>query len=89
MKKLLYIITIVLLVSSCMKKPDFSNFTIELTIPLNEEITGENINQAKVTLNNLQKGYSRAAFVDSTGLIVFDMVEPGFYTATWQRQQYL
>ena len=82
MKKLLYIIPIVLILSSCMKEPDFNIFTVELNIPLNEEITSETIVNAKVLLNNLQKGYSNKAFVDSTGKVVFTMVEPGFYSAT-------
>ena len=82
MKKLLYLIPIVLLIFSCSKKPDFNTFSIELNIPLNEEITAETVANAKVILNNLQKGYSNNAFVDSAGKVVFAMVEPGFYSVT-------
>lgn len=82
MKKFIYIIIVVLLVSACIKDPDFNSYTIELKVILNEEITGQIINNAKVTLINLQKGYTIQAYMDSTGVMVFNSVEPGFYAAT-------
>ena len=82
MKKIIYLISIVLLVSSCMKKPDYNSYIIELTVPLGEEITPETVNNAKVTLINLQKGYTIEALMDSTGVILFTSIEPGFYSAT-------
>ncbi len=72
----------VLLVSSCIKEPDFNSYSIELQVPLNDTLTGELINNAKVTLLNTHKGYSIEALMDSTGILVFNSVEPGFYTGT-------
>lgn len=82
MKKLLYLLSIVLLISSCMKKPDYNSYTVELQVDLTDEITAEDIENSKITFNNLQKGYSIVAEMNSSGIIIFPMLEPGFYSAT-------
>ncbi len=86
MKKILYIISVVLIFSSCMKDPEFNAYNVEFNIPTNVEITLESIVGAKVFLNNVEKKYSQEAIVDAEGNVKFTMVEPGFYTATMSHQ---
>lgn len=86
MKKILYIISLVLFFSSCQKEPEFNAFSVELTIPFDIEITIESVIGAKVLLNNLEKNYSYESTVDANGKVNFSMVEPGFYTATMSHQ---
>lgn len=86
MKKILYIISFILVFSSCMKEPAFNAYTVELTIPLNIEISLESIVGAEVLLNNLEKKYAYEARVNSEGKVEFLNVEPGFYSATLSHQ---
>lgn len=86
MKKILYIISFVLLFSSCMKEPAFNSYSVELTIPLNVEVTLASVLGATVKLNNLEKNYSIESTINDQGNVVFTMVEPGFYSATLSHQ---
>jgi len=66
-----------------MKEPNFNSYTIKLIVPLKDTtLTAEDIKGAKVTLTNIQKGYKQEAYMDSTGVIEFYNIEPGFYMPT-------
>ena len=86
MKKILYIISFILVFSSCMKEPAFNAYNVELTIPLNVEVTMASVLGATVKLNNLEKNYSVESTVNDQGKVVFSMIEPGFYSATMSHQ---
>ncbi len=83
MKNFLSYIVIFLLFSSCIKQePDYSSLSVELTIEFSEDIPYEHRDSAKVVLANLTKNYSFTKYATSEGYVLFNGIEPGFYSAT-------
>ncbi len=88
MRKILYILSIVLIFSSCMKDADFNAYRVELTISLDDypDIDIASVVGATVKLTHNEKAYACEAEVNAEGVAIFDLVEPGFYSATMSYQ---
>lgn len=83
MKSILSYILIFLLFSSCVKNlPDYNNYSVELKVVFSEEVPYEHRDSAKVVLANLTKNYSFTEYTNSDGEVLFNGIEPGFYSAT-------
>lgn len=72
-----------LFLASCMERePDYHIYTLDLVADFRDDIPSEYKAGAKVVLDNLTKNYSFTAFTNDSGEVHFDMLEPGFYSAT-------
>ena len=82
MKKLLMIISLLFLMGSCLKEPDFHSYQVNLIVDFGTDFPLENKGGAKVILINQLKNYTFEAETDKNGNVQFLSLEPGFYSVT-------
>jgi len=82
MKKLLVIISLLFLLGSCLKEPEYHSYTVSLVVDFGAEFPKDHKEGAKVTLFNQLKSYTYEAETDNNGEVLFLSVEPGFYSVT-------
>lgn len=82
MKKVLLIISLLFLLESCLKEPDFHSFQVNLIIDFGLDFPQDQKTGAKVTLINQLKNYIYDAETDKNGKVQFSSLEPGFYSVT-------
>lgn len=82
MKKVLLIASILFLLVSCLKEPDYHSYQVNLTVDFGNDFPQEQKARAKVSLFNQLKSYTIEAVADQKGKIQFSSVEPGFYSIT-------
>lgn len=80
MKKLLVIISLLFLLGSCLKEPEYHSYTVSLVVDFGAEFPKDHKEGAKVTLFNQLKSYTYEAETDNNGEVLFLSVEPGFYS---------
>ena len=82
MKKILLIASLVFLLVSCLKEPDYHSYQVKLTVDFGADFPQGQKAGAKVSLFNQTKSYTVEASTDQNGQIQFSTVEPGFYSVT-------
>lgn len=82
MKNVLLIISLILLLGSCLKEPDFHSYQVNIVIDFGQDFPKDQMNGAKVTLINQLKNYTYDAETDKNGKVQFSSLEPGFYSVT-------
>lgn len=82
MKKLPIIISLLLLMCSCLKEPDFHSYQANLIVDFGTDFPQVNKGGAKVILINQLKNYTFEAETDKNGNVQFSSLEPGFYSVT-------
>lgn len=82
MKKILVIISLLFLLGSCIKEPDYHSYQVNLVVDFVVDFPQDLKNGAKVTLINQLKNYTYDAETDKNGKVQFSSVEPGFYSVT-------
>jgi len=81
MKKLFLILTTMLFLTGCLKNPEYHSNVVTLVFLFPEDVDPLIIPNIEVKLNNLDKTYTETAYTDSSGVAVFNGIEPGFYSA--------
>ena len=82
MNKLLGIISLLFLLGSCLKEPDFQSFQLSIVVDFGSGFPQDQKEGAKVILFNQSKSYTVEAETDVDGEVLFSSVEPGFYSVT-------
>lgn len=82
MKKVLVIISVLFLLGSCIKEPDYHSYQVNLVVDFGADFPQDQKNGAKVTLINQLKNYTYDAETDKNGKVQFSPLEPGFYSVT-------
>ncbi len=82
MKKILAIISLLFLLVSCLKEPDFKSYQVKFVIDFGLDFPQEHKGGAKVSLFNQLKSYTVEAITNPDGYIQLESVEPGFYSVT-------
>lgn len=82
MKKLFVIISLLFLLGSCLKEPDYQSYQISLVVDFGSGFPQDHKAGAKVTLFNQLKSYTFEAVTDANGGVQFSSLEPGFYSVT-------
>jgi len=82
MKKILAIVSLVFLLGSCLKEPDFHSYQVNLVVDFGTDFPQGKKGGAKVTLFNQLKSYNFETETDPDGKIRVASVEPGFYSVT-------
>lgn len=82
MKKILYIISILLIFTACLEKPNFNLYSVDIDFDLPNGITIDVLENATVVLSHIEKEYTAEAIVNETGVAHFGTVEPGLYRAS-------
>jgi len=82
MKKLLVIISLLFLLGSCLKEPEYHSYTVNLVVDFGTNFLQDYREGAKVTLINQLKGYAVESKTDKNGKVQFSSLEPGFYSVT-------
>jgi hypothetical protein len=82
MKKILGVISLLLLLGSCLKEPDFKSYQVKLVVDFGVDFPQDHKGGAKVTLFNQLKNYTFETNTNPDGFIEFESLEPGFYSVT-------
>jgi hypothetical protein len=82
MKKILVIISLLLLFGSCLKEPDYHSYQVSLVVDFGADFPQDHKDGVKVNLFNQVKNYAYNAETDADGKVLFSSVEPGFYSVT-------
>lgn len=82
MKKLLAVISLLFMLGSCLKEPDYRSYQLNLVVDFGAGFPQDQKDGAKVTLFNQTKGNTFEAKTDDNGEVLFSSVEPGFYSVT-------
>lgn len=82
MRKLLYITSLLFLLVSCLKEPDYHSYEMKLAIDFGLDFPQDQKSGAVVRLFNQSKSYTYEASSNSEGEVIFASVEPGFYSIT-------
>lgn len=82
MKKVFVIISLLFLLGSCIKEPDYHSYQVNLVVDFGADFPQDQNNGAKVTLINQLKNYMYNAETDKNGKVQFSSLEPGFYIVT-------
>jgi len=80
MKNFLLILSLLFLLSSCLKEPDYHSYQLNIVIDFGLDFPQEHKTGAKVSLFNQLKSYTLEASTNSDGSIRFSPIEPGFYS---------
>ena len=82
MKKLLVVISLLFMLGSCLKEPDYHSYQLNLVVDFGAGFPQDQKDGAKVTLFNQTKGNTVEAKTDDNGEVLYSSVEPGFYSVT-------
>ena len=82
MKKLFVIISLLFLLGSCLKEPEYHSYTVSLIVDFGAYFPQDHKDGATVTLINQLKNYTYNAETDNDGKVQFSSLEPGFYSVT-------
>lgn len=82
MKKFLVVISLLFLLGSCLKEPDYHSYTLNLVVDFGADFPQDHKEGAKVTLFNQLKSYTYEAEADDNGGVLFSSIEPGFYSVS-------
>lgn len=85
MKKILQILSLMLLLGSCLKEPAFHSYQVGLYIDFGSDFPQSEKEGTRVILFNQTRNYTLSDVADSDGLVRFASVEPGFYSVTVSR----
>lgn len=82
MKKALFFVSLILLMGSCIKEPDFHSYQVKLYIDFGSDFPQAEKEHATVTLVNQTNVYSLNENPGSDGFARFSGIEPGIYSVT-------
>jgi len=82
MKRLAILISLLFLLGSCLKEPEYHSYRVILAVDFGADFPQDQRNGARVTLTNQLSSYTIEATTDKSGKVQFLSLEPGFYSVT-------